>query len=310
MIWTQLAQLLHIVDNVVAVHHTGLITIDDCPLALVIAANDGQTVCIWITCYYQVGIQSCTQVHTHCHRLGVLWVRTLYGWKITIYHHLLGHHMDILKAPRAQAHWHNMTTRTMQRSKHDIQIFLTENSLLINHHSLDCLHIIIIQLATDNLNKFFIAGHLHISHRHLIHLIDNALIMWLKYLTSILPICLIAIILFRVMTCGHIHTTLSGQMTNSKTNLWSRTQALKQIHLDSVRSKHFGYSLSIQTAVIAAVMTYYHTHYIALQSLKTTFFLNLQEIVCITLRRLSNHILIHTIRAWTHCSTQTACSKL
>ena len=51
----QLTQTLHVVDNVVVVHDVRLVAVDDHPLALVVAANDGYTVSIGVTGDNQIG---------------------------------------------------------------------------------------------------------------------------------------------------------------------------------------------------------------------------------------------------------------
>ena len=46
---THLTQPLHVIDDVVVEHDVGLVAVDDDPLALVVAADDGYTVCIRVT---------------------------------------------------------------------------------------------------------------------------------------------------------------------------------------------------------------------------------------------------------------------
>ena len=44
MLRAEFAEFLHIIDDVVAIHHAGLVAVDDGPLAFVVAANDGEKV--------------------------------------------------------------------------------------------------------------------------------------------------------------------------------------------------------------------------------------------------------------------------
>ena len=134
MLWAEFAKFLHIVDDVVAVHHAGLVAVDDGPFALVIATNDSNTVSIWVRSDNEVSVELGTEVHTHGHSLSVLWVRTLHGREIAIDDHLLRYDVDILEAPRAKAHWDDLASRAVERSINDVEVFLTENGLLVIMH--------------------------------------------------------------------------------------------------------------------------------------------------------------------------------
>ncbi len=110
---THLTEAFHVVDDVIVVHHVGLVTIDDNPFALIVTANNGDTIGIGVGGDHEVCTEFGTQVHAHGHGFGVLGVRTNHGWEIAIDHHLFGYDMDVLEAPRAEAHGDNLTSCTM-----------------------------------------------------------------------------------------------------------------------------------------------------------------------------------------------------
>ena len=111
--WLQLTQLLLVLDDIVAEHHGCLVTVDDHPLALVIAANDSQAVSIRVSSYYEVSVQLGTELHTESHSLSILWVRRNHCREVAIYNHLLRNYIDVLEAPRTQAERYDDTTCTM-----------------------------------------------------------------------------------------------------------------------------------------------------------------------------------------------------
>ena len=218
--------------------------------------------------------------------------------------------MDILEAPTAQAHRNDLTTGTVHRGINDIEVFLTKDRVLVDHDVFDCHHIIIVHLAADDLNEIRVSLPFDILHAHFVHLFDDTLIMRLEHLATILPVCFISVILLRVVGSGNVHTTLTFEVTDSERNLRRRAKRLKQIHLDAVGGEDVCHRLSEQTTVVTAVVTYDHSYATVLNVLKTAFFLHFQHVVGITLGSLSHDVLVHTVRADTHDTTQTTGTKL
>ena len=307
---THLSEAFHRLDVVVSEHHAGLVSVDNRPFAILIAANDSQTVSIRVAGNHKVGIQFRSQVHSHRHRLCVLGIRAHHRREVAVNHHLLGHHVDILETPRTQAHWHNLTTCTMQRRIDDVQVFLAQNHILVHHAGLHCLHIGVVHLATDNLNQVFVRRPFHIVHRYLVHLVNDTLVMRLEHLRTIFPIRLVTVVLARVVACRYIHTTLAFQLANGKTNLRRRTQTLKQIHLDTVGGENIRYRLCEQPTVVAAVVPYHNGYLTVLHVLEAVLCLHFQQVVGIALRSLRYDVLVHTIGARTHDTAQTARTEL
>ena len=111
----QLAELLLVGNDIPREHHTGLVTVQNLPLALAVAADNSQTVSIRVRSDDEVGIQTGTELHTQGHSLGILWVRADNGWEITVDNHLLRNDMDVLEAPRAQSHRDDDATCAVHR---------------------------------------------------------------------------------------------------------------------------------------------------------------------------------------------------
>ena len=87
----------------------------------------------------------------------------------------------------------------------------------IDGNSMNLTQVFIINFLTDNLNQFLIAFEFNIRCRsNLVHFLNNTFIMRGKNLSSIVPICLITVIFFRIVRSCKNNTALASQMTNSK----------------------------------------------------------------------------------------------
>ena len=82
--------------------------------------------------------------------------------------------------------------------------------------------------------------------------------MWSQHLRTIVPVCLVAVILAGVVRSGDVHTSLTLQVTDGERNLRCRTQALEEINLDAVSREDVGNTLSKHTTIVTAVVTYYY----------------------------------------------------
>ena len=198
----------------------------------------------------------------------------------------------------------------MQRSIDDIQVALAQDDILVYHHTLHCHHIVVVHFAADNLNQVFVAFPFHALHLHLVHLINNTLVVRLQYLRTVLPIGFITIVLSRVMTSGNIHSALAFEATNSKTYLRCRTKTLEEIHLNTIRREYIGNGLGKQTTIVATVMSHHYRYSSVLNIFETVLNLNLEQIIGVALCSLRHDVLIHTIGTCAHNSAQSARTKL
>ena len=60
----QLAEFFLIGDDVPGKHHAGLVSIEDFPFALWVAADDSEAVCVGVRSNDEVGVQLCAEFHT------------------------------------------------------------------------------------------------------------------------------------------------------------------------------------------------------------------------------------------------------
>ena len=306
-----LAQTLHVVDDIIAVHHAGLVTVDDDPFVLVVAADDGDTVGIGVAGDDEVCAEFGTQVHTHGHSLCILGVGADHGGEVTVDNHLFGHYVDVLKAPAAQAHRYDLTSGAMQRRIDDVEVLLAQDDILVNHHGLDSLHEVVVHLAADDLDEVLITVALHVLHLHLVHLVDDTLVMGLQHLATVLPVCLVSVVLAGVMAGGHVDAALTLEVTDGEAHLGRRTERFEQIDLYVIGSKDVGDGLGKEASVVAAVVPDDDADLSAfLQGLEATLACHLVQVVGVALRSLCHHVLVHTVGAGTHDAAQATGTEL
>ena len=133
--------------------------------------------------------------------------------------------------------------------------------------------------------------------------------MRLEHLRTILPICFVTVVLFRVVACSHVHTTLAFEMTDSEGDLRRRAQGLEEIHLNAVSREDIRNRFRKHTSVITAVMTYNNRYAAILYILETTLLLHLEQIVGVTLSSHSYDVLVHTVGTGSHDAAETACTE-
>ncbi len=211
--------------------------------------------------------------------------------------------MDVLETPRAQCLGNDDTTRSVHGRIDDVEVFLAQDDILVDHRLLDSLQIVPVHLATDNLDEVVVGLELHILDLHLVHLVDDALVVRREHLGAVVPIGLVAVILAGVVRGGDVDTSLTAQLTDGKRDLRRGTQALEEICLDAVGREDGCNGLCKHTAVVAVVVTYYDSEVVTSGEC-------LQDIVGKTLGGHTNDILVHAVGAGTHDATQTARTEL
>ena len=155
--------------------------------------------------------------------------------------------MYIFKSPKFQWLRNQHHSSSVNRSINNLQIFLTLDNFRIDRNSMNLTQILVINIFSDNLNQFLIAFKLDISSRsNFVYFIDNSLIVWSKHLSTIVPICFIAIVFFWIMRSSQNNTALASQVTNSKWHFRSRTHIFEQIDFDTVSRKDISRNFSKQ----------------------------------------------------------------
>ena len=221
-------------DDIIKEYHASLVTINQHPLALIVLASHAHAVGIRVRSHHYVSIDALSQIKCHCKSLAIFGVRTLHCGEIAILHHLLGHAMHILKSPKLQRIRNKHHARTMQRRIHNLQVLLTLDSLGVNAQCVYLVKINLVNILANNLDECRIALKLDILNLHLVHLCNDALIVWSKHLCAIVPISLVAIILLRIVAGGQNDTALTTKVAYGKRHFGGWTHVLKQIHLDAI----------------------------------------------------------------------------
>ncbi len=199
MFGTEFAEFLHIVDDVVAVHHACLVAVDDYPFSLVVAAHDSDTVSIGVRSNHEVCSEFCAEVHAHCHGFGILGVGADNGWEVAVDNHLFGHYMNILESPAAQAHGHYLASGAVHGGIDDVEVFLTQYCFLVYHDLLDSHHVVIVHLAAYDFYQVLVALPFDVCYAYFVDLVDNTLVMWLEHLRAVFPIGFVTVIFLGIM---------------------------------------------------------------------------------------------------------------
>ena len=290
-------------------HDVGLVTVNDDPFALVVAADDRNTVRIRVGSDNEVGAQFGTEFHTEGHSLRVLGVRRNDSREVTVDHHLLGHYVDVLESPAAETHRHDLTSGTVHRGVNDIEVFLTQDGVLVDHNALNRHHVVVVHLTTDDLDEILVSLPFHVREGYFIHLFDDTLVMRLEHLRTILPVSLVSVVLFRVVGRGDVHTTLAFEMTDSERALRCRAEGLEEVHLDAVRGEDVRYGLGEETTVVTAVVTNHNRYAAVLYILESTLFLHFEQVVRVTLGSHGYDVFIHTVGTRAHNTAKSASTE-
>jgi len=191
----------------------------------------------------------------------------------------------------------------MNRSIDNLHIFVTGDSCRINRNSFHHIQINLIDVFTDNLNQIRISLEFNIGSRsNCIHFVDDTFIVWSQYLCTIVPICLVTVVFLRIVRSSQDDTALATEVTDGERHFRCRTHVVKQIYFDTIGRENISRSFRKQTAVVAAIVTYYY------RNLRQVFEV-LFQIVGKSLSGSTYRIDIHTIATYTHNTTQTTSTK-
>ena len=177
------------------------------------------------------------------------------------------------------------------------------NCLGSHRQTLDASQIDIIELLTQNGDVLGVLAQLDLVDRSdLLNLSDDILIVRRSYLRAISPISLIAIVLLGVVRCCYNDTTLAAQFANCEAQFGGRTQLVKQVNFEAIRSENIGYALSKETRVVTRVVSHRNLNFLTSKALF--------QVVRQTLSRHTYGVLVHTVRTYAHNAAQTTRTKL
>ncbi len=190
----------------------------------------------------------------------------------------------------------------MHRRVNDIEVFLAQNDVLVDHRFLDSLQVVPVHLATDDVDEFLVALKLHVVDGHFVDLVDDAFVVRSEHLSTVIPVSLVAVILTRIVGCCDIDTGLAAQLTDGERDLGGGSEALEEIYLDAIGGENISHCLGEHPTVVAAVVTDDHAEVITARE-------SLEDVVGEALSSHADDILIHTVGASAHDAAQTACAE-
>ena len=261
-----------------------------------------------------VGIGICRKHHIRilllrqlqCQRkcLRIFRVRVIQGGKIRIGQFLLGHDIHMLKAQLGENPSYRHVACPVERRVNDPDIV----SHLLNHFRMDDLlfqffHVSVVDLFSDHLIQSFIHGFLliHGFHviviRHRTDFFDDFAVSGRSHLCTVLPVCLIAVILRRIMACRHYDTGNAAKFSDRKGKFRCGTQRVKHISLDAVCRHAQSRLIRKLGGHPSGIISNCHTLLLAAL---------FQNIVCKPLSGFSYRIDIHAVRARADHPSETA----
>ena len=89
-------------DDIPQEDQTGLVTIDEHPLTLIVLASHTDAVCIRVRSHEDVCVELLSVAQSERQSLGKLRVRTVDCWEVTVLDHLLRNAVYIVEAPISQ----------------------------------------------------------------------------------------------------------------------------------------------------------------------------------------------------------------
>ena len=194
------AQFIILSDDVIKIHQTSLVTINQYPFAFIVLTSDTYAVGIRVGSHYKVGINFFSQIKSHRQSFCILRIRRDNCREVTVLNHLLGHGIYVLESPHLQCTRNQHHACTVDRSVYNLHIFMAGDRFRIDRNSLHHIQIYLIDIFSDDLNQIRVTLELDIGSRsNLIHFIDNALIVRSQYLRTVVPISLITVVFFRVV---------------------------------------------------------------------------------------------------------------
>ncbi len=98
----------------------------------------------------------------------------------------------------------------------DVEVFLAQDDVLIDHGLLDCLQVVPVHFATDDFDELFVALELHVVDLHFVHLVDDALVVRGEHLGAVFPIGLVAIVFLGIVAGGDVDACLAAELTDGE----------------------------------------------------------------------------------------------
>ena len=281
----------------------GLVTVQQHILTLLVAQRHTQAVAIGVGSQHKVGTLLGSQLDSLHHRLALLGVGRIYGREVSIDNSLLGYDRNILETEVLQRSGNEFHTRTMDRRVDNLHILMCQHALARELERKDLVQVDLVEVVTQDGDVLGVLARQDLIHvRNLGHLLDDVLIVRSRYLRTIGPIGLVAVVLLRVVRSGYHNTRMTLQLTNREAQLGGGAECIKKEYRKAVRCEDVGYMLRELTRVVAAVVTDRHANLLAGE-----VFL---QVVGQTLRRHTHRVDVHTVRTYAHNTAQTARTKL
>ena len=157
----------------------------------------------------------------------------------------------------------------------------------------------VINLFADDFNQFGLALETDIGHAHLVHLVDDTLVVGREHLCAVVPIGLVTVVFLRVVAGCEDNAALAAEVADGKRHFRRGAHVVEEIHLDTVGRENVSGGFGEEAAVVAAVVPNDHLDFIEVLEV-------LVQIVGEALRGRAHRIDVHAVRARSHNAAQSA----
>ena len=124
--------------------------------------------------------------------------------EVTVFHHLFGYGIDVLKSPQLQRPGNQHHACTVNGSIDNLHVLLTAYRLRVDGNGFYFIQIKFVYLFTDNLNQRigrvqYRMQTFNILGTDFVHLVDDTLVVGSQYLGTVVPVSLVTVVFFRIV---------------------------------------------------------------------------------------------------------------
>ena len=177
----------------------------------------------------------------------------------------------------------------------DVEVLVTLDDVGVDAGFAHGHHVVIVHFATDEFHEVFVLLELHVFDGHLVHLVDDALVVGREHLCAVAPVGLVAVVLLGIVAGRDVDAGHGTELTYGETDLGCRAQSFKEEGADAVGREDCGHGLGKEAAVVAAVVTHDDAELAA-----PAAGIGFQDVVGKSLRGHADDVLVHAVGARAH----------
>ena len=306
-VFRQSALFFSLAQDVFCCQRTNMVTCQSNEFALIIFYHSTYTVSIGVCTDQNVSIHFCSQFLCHYEYFYVFRVRVIYCGEGGIGFFLFFYDINVLEACFFQVSANRHVTGTMQRCVNDVQFIAHALDHFRVHQA--SLYIFVegfIHFAADQVEQFFRFCFCSVHSLdqtevcHSVYFCDDAFISGCYYLSTVSPVYFVAVVFRGIMGCCQHYACCAAQFSYCEGQHGNGTQGRINEGRDTIRSEDQTCNFCKFRGHEAGVICNSYAFVLC------AFF---QDVVCQTLGRFPNCVLVQSVGAVADDAAQTACTK-